>query len=202
MSVDKAGGELVVEATRDVTAMLGCLDESAWEHAISPVKWNCRFTIEHIGGDFLLYAGQVAQQPTDHYVAFSFDQSRAKTHAELVETGEMSGLLLAAAVCFAPAESTAWHPQGLFSPGGFAAMGACEALVHGDGIALSLGLDWRPDADLSRVVTDTFFPATPSAVRASNSPAHVLAWATGRRSLAGVEDVLTWDYRAALALSR
>jgi uncharacterized protein (TIGR03083 family) len=190
--------EVVVESTRSVTAMLGGLDETTWELTISPVGWDWRFTIEHIGGDLLHYAGQVAQQPTDHYVAFSFDQSRAKTHAGLVETVEMAGRLLAAAVSAAPDESTAWHPQGMFTPAGFAAMGACEALVHGYDIAVSLGLDWTPDDDLSRLVTDFFFPAIPSAVRTANSPTAVLAWATGRKSLAGVDDVVAWDYRAAL----
>jgi hypothetical protein len=198
MIVESESRDLVVEATRDVTAMLGRLDETTWEHPISPVEWNCRFTIEHIGGDFLHYAGQVVQQPTDHFVAFSFDQSRATTHAELVETVQMGGLLLAAAVRLALGESTAWHPQGMFSPAGFAAMGACEALVHGYDIALSLDLDWRPDGDLSRVVTDTFFPAIPQDIRASNSPVDVLAWATGRHTLDGVDDVRDWDYRAAL----
>ena len=113
----------------------------------------------------------------------------------------MAGLLLAAAVSCAPNDSTAWHPQGMFTAARFAVMGACEALVHGYDIAESLHLEWTPDGSLSRTVTETLFPTTPSAIRTANTPADVLAWATGRKSLTGVDDVIGWDYRVALPSS-
>ena len=200
MTVDSSA--LVVDAVGSVSTMLRELDETFWARAIASVGWTCRDTIEHIGGDFLHYAGQVARQPVDHYVAFSFDQSRARSHVELVETVEMAGLLLAAAVAFAPDESTAWHPQGMFSPAGLAPRGRWGALVHGHDIAATAGLDWKPDDELCRVVTDTFFPQTPVALRRAHSPADVLLWATGRTALDGFGSVSSWDYRAAAQDSR
>ena len=81
-------------------------------------------------------------------------------------------------------------------------MGACEALVHGHDIAVSLGLGRQPDDELCHAVTDIFFPEISSGVRAANAPADVLLRATGRTSFDGVERVMTWDYRAAARLGR
>lgn len=158
--------------------------------------WECRSTIEHIGGDFIHYAGQVVLGPTDHYVPFSFNLAKARTHAELVEAIDMAGRMLAAAVSHASADSRGWYPQGQFTPSAFAAMGTCEAL-HGHDITSGLGNAWLPDNDLSEVLLRKFLPD--AVAQLNESPAgEVLLWATGRLQISEHPDVTHWDYRRAL----
>ena len=73
---------------------------------------------------------------------FSFDTSRATTPDELREVVRVAGGMLAAAVRTASPDCLVWHPHGYFTPGGFAAIGAAEGLVHGHDIAARLGRAW------------------------------------------------------------
>lgn len=197
MAPDEQWPDIVRGISRSVRAMLETLDERAWPRAAAAVGWDCRTTIEHIGGDFIHYAGQVVSSAEDHYVAFSFDLDRAGTHHELVEAVDMAGGLLAAAVAVAAPDSLGWHPQGRFRPDAYAAMGGCEALVHGYDIAQGVGLPWLPADELAWAVVERVFPD--ASTRCATHPAGaVLLWATGRRPLRDLPPRTDWDYRQAL----
>lgn len=194
------GPTIVNAANESVTTMLRTLDEQGWwDRTAAAVGWTCRATMEHIGGVFAHYAGQVASNPADHYVAFGFDLGRADTHGKLVEAIETAGRLLEAAVQVAPQSSRSWHPQGQFTPTGFAAIAACEALVHSHDIATGLGSSWLPDDALTGATLAALFPD--ALVHAEHHAAgELLLWATGRLSLPGLPRTESWNYCAAAAL--
>lgn len=197
MSFD--GLAIVSAASESLTTMLRTLDEQAWGRPAAAVGWTCRATMEHIGGVYAHYAGQVASNPADHYVAFGFDLGRADSHDKLVEAVETAGRLLQAAVQAAPQLSRSWHPQGRLTPDGFAAVAACEALVHGHDIAVGLSSSWLPDDVISGAVLTALFPD--ALVHAEHhAAADLLLWATGRLSLAGLPPRDSWNYRAAASL--
>jgi uncharacterized protein (TIGR03083 family) len=193
------GPAIVSAASESLTMMLRTLDEQAWDRPAAEVGWTCRATMEHVGGVFAHYAGQVASNPADHYVAFGFDLWRADTHDKLVEAIETAGQLLQATVQVAPQSSRSWHPQGQFTRNGFAAIAACEALVHGHDIATGLGSSWLPDDALSGAALAALFPD--ALVHAEHhAPNELLLWATGRLSLPGLPRTESWNYCAAAAL--
>jgi hypothetical protein len=182
-----------------VLAVVGELDRlcgrvsavDGWSSPAAHVGWSCWETVEHIAGDFAHYAGQVVASPRDHYVAFGFDTSRATTAAELVEVLTAAGRMLSAAVRTGDPASHGWHPHGMFSPTGFAAIGAAEGLVHGSDIAAGLDIAWHPPVRLTEQVLTTVFPDAdhPSGTAAINT----LLACTGR----GPHATANWTYSAA-----
>lgn len=193
------GPAIVNAANESVTTMLRTLDEQTWDRTAAAVGWTCRATMEHIGGVFAHYAGQVASNPADHYVAFSFDLGRAETHGKLVEAIETAGRLLEAAAQVAPRQSRSWHPHGQLTSHGFAAVAACEAAVHGHDIAVGLGSPWLPDEALSSALLSALFPDALEKMDEHAAP-DLLLWATGRVTLPALRSSDSWDYRAAALL--
>lgn len=74
-------------------------------------------------------------------------------------------------------DSLAWHPHGMYTPTGYAAIGAAEGLVHSTDIAAGLGLAWMPSDAAVAPVLDTVFPGTR---RPEEPPLPALLRATGR----------------------
>jgi hypothetical protein len=114
---------------------------------------SCWRTAEHVSGDFAHYASQVATGAADHYVAFGWDTTRAKTPAELREVLRAARGFLSAGVRVADPAASAWHPHGMYTPAGYAAIGAAEGIVHSTDIARrsraamdALGGSCRPGA--------------------------------------------------------
>lgn len=181
--------DLLASGVRELDALLTKIPDGRWDTPADNMGWSCRRTADHIAGDFAHYAGQVVGQPENHYVKFSFDTSRAETGLELAEVVSVAGALLVAAARTGSSDSRGWHPHGLFSPSGFAAIGAAEALVHGHDIASGLGMEWEPDPQSCRQVLEAVFPAVADA----SSPFEQLLHQTGRRG--GVSG--PWNYSAA-----
>ena len=69
VSID--GAEIVNAANDSLTTLVRSLDEQAWNRPAAAVGWTCRATMEHIGGVFAHYAGQVVSNPADHYQPFT-----------------------------------------------------------------------------------------------------------------------------------
>lgn len=176
---------------RELDALLIGIADDRWDTPAENVGWSCRSTADHIAGDFAHYAGQVVGQPGDHYVKFGFDTSRAATGPQLAEVVSVAGGLLVAAIRTADPDSRGWHPHGLFSPSGFAVVGAAEALIHGHDIASALGIGWEPDAQSCQQVLDAVFPAVATNVSA---PFVELLRQTGR--VGGVS--APWNYGAVM----
>lgn len=175
--------------------LFGPLSSESWESQASNVDWNSRDTVDHVASDLIHYAGQVTAAPSDHYVTFRFDLTRARRNDQLVEAMTMAGGLLAAAVQVAPPDRVGWHPDGMFSADGFAAVGSAEALVHARDVADGLGVPWQAPDELCDPVLDALFPqARPRPPAASSHD--LLLWATGRLALPGLPEVSTWSYRA------
>ena len=183
-----------------ITAVVGELDElfagvpdDDWQQPAAYVGWTCWRTAEHVSGDFAHYAAQVASRATDHYVTFSFDTSRAKTPAELREVVRAAGGFLSACVRVADPIALAWHPHGMYTPAGYAAIGAAEGIVHGTDIATGLKLPWTPSDAVVTPVVDTVFPGVR---QPDEPPLPALLRATGR----GPDPAPgRWTYSAAAA---
>lgn len=74
-------------------------------------------------------------------------------------------------------ESLAWHPHGMYTPAGYAAIGAAEGIVHSTDIAAGLELPWTPSDTVVGPVLGTVFPGTR---RPGEPPLAALLRATGR----------------------
>jgi hypothetical protein len=75
---------------------------------------------------------------------------------------------------------------------GFAAMHCDEVLVHGDDIALGLGVAFAPPPDLVRRVRDRLFPWTPA-----GAPWTTLLWCNGRVALPDHARLTDWSWHPA-----
>jgi hypothetical protein len=192
VSLDQDGwADVVLAVVAELRRLWEVVPAEGWSRPAAYVGWSCWQNAEHIAGDFAHHAGQVLAGPRDHYVAFGFDTSRARTPAQLVEVVAVAGGMLAAAVRTADPASDGWHPHGFFGPSGFAAIGAAEGLVHGMDMADGLGVEWSPADGLVEQVLARVFPATDRL--AGPAPIHNLLAHTGR----GPHPVQQWTYAAA-----
>jgi hypothetical protein len=169
--------ELITVLGSELDELLARIPDDGWQQPAAYVGWSCWRTAEHISGDFAHYASQVATGAADHYVAFSWDTTRAKTPAELREVLRAAGGFLSACVRVAAPDSLAWHPHGTYTPAGYAAIGAAEGIVHSTDIAAGLGLPWMPSDTVVAPVLDMVFPGTR---RPEEPPLPALLRATGR----------------------
>ena len=183
---------LTEPTTNEVVALMRSVRSEDWSRKAANVEWTCRYTVEHIISDLVHYAGQLIGQAQDDYFRFSFDTARAETNDQLIDVVELGGRMLALAIATAPSESRAWHPQGMFDPAGWDAMGSAEALVHTYDLALGLGLAWLPPDHIAAPIVRRAFPESPTGPPASS----VLLWSTGRLDLDGHPHVGRWRYYA------
>ena len=169
--------ELVTVLVAELDELLARVPDDGWQQPAAYVGWSCWRTAEHVSGDFAHYAAQVATGAADHYVTFGWDTSRARTPAELREVLRAASGFLSACVRVAAPDSLAWHPHGMYTPAGYAAIGAAEGIVHGTDIAAGLGLPWTPSDAVVGPVLDTVFPGTR---RPADPALTALLLATGR----------------------
>ena len=73
---------------------------------------------------------------------------RSAGPAGLIQVVDASGALLVAMVRTTRSGVRAYHSDGVTDPGGFAAMGVVEILVHTHDLARGLDLSWDPPAVL------------------------------------------------------
>jgi hypothetical protein len=202
----------VHEVVRLAVAALREGTEADWSVKAGSLEWDCWDTVEHLSDDLFVYATQLTPDnpPLTDGIPFRYTSrqpgapvnavfaDRDAGAAGLLRVLEASGALLAAMVRTAPADLRAWHPFGVADPGGFAAMGVVETLVHVYDVAQGIGAPWAPPEDLCRRVLARLFPD----VRVDAAPWQALLWATGRTDLPGLPRRTSWRWYGAPAAER
>ncbi|MFC8867766.1 GNAT family N-acetyltransferase [Streptomyces sp. NPDC057148] len=193
------GGEQVEEAVAGAVALLRTATDRDWTAVrAGRLDWDCRQTAEHIAGDLIAYAGQLAGRATQAYVPFEITLDDGTGNEDVLHVVETTGALLAATLRTTPREVRAFHPYPFRSANreGFAAMGITEVLLHTHDIAEGLGLAYEPPARLCADVLTRLFPH----VRPDTDPWRTLLWATGRGDLPGRPAVTEWRWRNNLVI--
>ncbi|WP_369235160.1 GNAT family N-acetyltransferase [Streptomyces sp. R21] len=193
------GGDQVEEAVASCVTLLRTAVEQDWEGTkAGRLDWSCRETAEHICGDLIAYAGQLAGRATKAYMPFDIVMEDGTDNAGHLDVIETTGALLAAAVRTTPREVRAFHPYPFRSANreGFAAMGVTEILVHTHDIAEGLGLAYEPPAELCADVLARIFPH----VRPGDAPWPTLLWATGRGELSDRAPLTEWRWNNNLVI--
>lgn len=193
------GGEQVEEAVASAVALLRTATDRGWETtAAGRLEWSCRYTAEHVAGNLITYAGQLAGRATEAYVPFELVLDEGTGDEGVLQVIETTGALLAATLRTTPREVRAFHPyphRGADREG-FAAMGVTEVLLHTHDIAEGLGLAYEPPAELCADLLARLFPH----VRPGADPWPTLLWATGRGDLPGRAPVTQWHWRNNLVI--
>ncbi|MGW1796210.1 GNAT family N-acetyltransferase [Streptomyces sp. NPDC001984] len=193
------GGDQVDEAVASCTATLRTVVDRDWEGVkAGRVEWSCLHTAEHIAGDLIAYAGQLAGRAQDAYVPFEITLDEGTDNAGALHVIETTGALLSAAVRTAPRDVRAFHPYPFRSADreGFAAMGIAEVLLHTHDIAEGLGIAYAPSEDLAEAVLACIFPH----VQPGPAAWPTLLWATGRGNLPGRAPVTEWHWHNNLVI--
>ena len=188
------------EAVTGSVALLRTATERDWHGPrAGRLEWSCRYTAEHIAGDLIAYAGQLAGRAQTAYVPFEITVEDGTDNAGILDVIETTGALLAAAVRTTPREVRAFHPYPFRSANreGFAAMGVAEVLLHTHDIAEGLGLPYEPPAGLAEYVLTGIFPH----VRPGPDHWRTLLWATGRGELPGRARLAEWRWSNNLVLA-
>ncbi|MEV2216499.1 GNAT family N-acetyltransferase [Streptomyces sp. NPDC050997] len=194
------GEDQVKEAVAGSVALLRTATDQDWDGPRAGLlEWSCRFTAEHIAGDLIAYAGQLAGRAQTAYVPFEITVEDSTDNAGILDVIEATGALLAAAVRTTPREVRAFHPYPFRSANreGFAAMGVAEVLLHTHDIAEGLGLPYEPPAELAEYVLTGIFPH----VRPGPDHWRTLLWATGRGELPGRARLTEWRWSNNLVLA-
>jgi hypothetical protein len=186
------GSADVDQAMAEMQRALAPYASHEWQRRAGTLEWSCWTTAAHVAHDLLAYAGQVAARPPDAYLPFDLVVRDDAAPQEVLRIAAGCGRLLSDAVSRADPGARGWH-WGPTDPGGFAALGVNETLVHTYDIAQGLGIDWRPPQDLCAAVLGRLFPDAPA-----GDPAEVLLWSTGRADLDGRPRVTSWVMKAAL----
>jgi hypothetical protein len=191
-------------SVRFAVATLSTAVEHDWQVPARDLEWTCWETLEHVADDLFAYAGQIVAPTTglDDYVPFVYASVRhdgpectirgrpERGNAGLLDVVTTCGAMLSTAVREAPHDRRGWHPYGVSDPGGFAAMGTVETLVHVYDVAEPLGVSWRPDDDVVRRALDRLFTDVPSGI----DPWPTLLWATGRIALDDIPRRTEWRW--------
>ncbi|QNP71973.1 GNAT family N-acetyltransferase [Streptomyces roseirectus] len=194
-----SGADQLEAAVAGSAALLRSLAGLDWAGTrAAGLEWSCRATAEHIAGDLLGYAGQLAGRARDTYLPFELRIDPEATNSGVVEVIETAGALLAAAVRTTPPRVRAFHPAPFLAANrqGFAAMGIAEVLLHTHDIARGLGVVHQPAPELAEFTLQRIFPE----VRPGLDPWETLLWATGRGELPGRAPVTSWRWHNSLVL--
>lgn len=186
------GAAEVDRAVAEMLRVLGPLEALDWQVPAGSLDWTCWETAVHVAHDLLAYAGQVTAQPTAAYLPFDLTVPAGTAPREVLGVVAACGGLLRNAIAAAGPNDRGWH-WGPTDPGGFAALGVNEILVHTYDIAQGLAVSWFPPAELCARVLSRLFPDAPA-----GEPAGVLLWSTGRAELDGRPRLTSWVLKAAL----
>lgn len=193
------GAERVAEAVAGAVALLRTAADRNWAEArAGRLEWSCLATAEHIAGDLLAYAGQLAGRAQRSYVPFEITLEEGTDAEGALQVIETAGVLFAATVRTTPREVRAFHPYPFRSANrvGFAAMGVAEVLLHTYDIAQGLGLRYEPPGHLAEYVLTRIFPE----VQPGTDAWRTLLWATGRGELPGRAPRTEWRWSNNLVL--
>ncbi len=180
-------GSDVEAVLHDVLATLRPQVGADWDVPAGELQWSCRATAAHLAHDLLAYAAQVAARAQGRYLPLDLTVRDTAGPAEVLDVVQACGTLLVRALAGADAGDRAWH-WGPTDPGGFAALGVNEMLVHTWDIARGLGVPWEPPPAPAAAVVARLFPDQPGAD---------LPWCTGRIALPGRPRRPHWTPRAA-----
>jgi hypothetical protein len=191
------------QAVAELVSVLGPACDRDWHVQAGSLEWTCWQTAAHVAHDLIAYAVQVVGSPSSSYLPLDLVvRSEAPPHA-LLDVIQACGRLLGVAIASADPSSRAWH-WGPTDPGGFAALGVNEVLVHTFDIATGLAIEWRPPDDLAAAVLARlqFAVVTPSGHVIPEPPAGeaaslTLLWLTGRIALADHPRLDHWVPKAA-----
>ncbi|MEU9131649.1 hypothetical protein AB0D08_26660 [Kitasatospora sp. NPDC048540] len=114
--------------------------------------------------------------------------------AQVLSVVTAAGGLLAHTLDGTVDDVRAYH-DGPCDPGGFAAMGVAELVLHTHDICRGLGLDRQVPEHTSHYVLHWLFPDAPQEPDADAED--VLLWCTGRGELAGHPRRTSWEWRPA-----
>ncbi|MFI8807216.1 hypothetical protein [Micromonospora chalcea] len=184
-------GADVRSAAAVMTAVLRPAADRDWTVRAGDLDWSCWTTAAHIAHDLIAYAGQVSGRPDGGYLPYDLRVHADAAPAEVLTVAAAAAGILAATVDAASPDDRAWH-FGPCDPGGFAAMGVAEILLHTHDLTRGLGLDWSPPAELCARVVSRLFPDAPD-----GRPAPVLLWLTGRAPLGDRPRRTSWTWQAA-----
>ncbi|MDN5918222.1 MAG: maleylpyruvate isomerase N-terminal domain-containing protein [Pseudonocardia sp.] len=169
-----------------------------WSVPAGDLTWSCRDTAIHVADDLLVYAAQLAGEAETAYLSFDVAVPGDAGPDDILRIVDAGGALLASAVRTAHPGARGWHPDGVADPGGFAAMGVVEVLLHTHDIARGLGVEWSMPDDTCRAVLTRLFPDIPAGPALGScrtgDAAATLLWATGRGHLEGHEPVRGWRW--------
>ncbi len=182
----------VEQAVAEMVRVLTPYESRDWQLPAGSLEWSCWTTAAHVAHDLLAYAGQVAGQPGSAYLPFDLVIHADALPRDVLQVVIASGKLLSGALAAAGPDARAWH-WGTTDPGGFAALGVNETLVHTYDITQGLGISWLPPASLCAAVLVRLFPDAPE-----GDPVQVLLWSTGRAELEGRPRVTSWILKAAI----
>lgn len=184
--------EDVEQAAAEMVRVLTPHESRDWQAPAGSLEWSCWTAAAHVAHDLLAYAGQVAAAQGSAYLPFDLVVRADVSPRDVLQVVIASGRLLSSALAAAAPDARAWH-WGPTDPGGFAALGVNEILVHTYDITQGLGIGWRPPGSLCAGVLARLFPDAPD-----GDPVQVLLWSTGRAELDGRPRVTSWIPRAAL----
>lgn len=178
-------------AVASVSATLRQVTGRDWSAGAGMLEWDCWHTAEHLGDCLLSYAGQLVARPATRYVRFLASVDTDASAGEVLEFAEAGGGILVAVLRAASPQARAYHPTGMLSPAGFAALGCVETLLHGQDIAQGLGLDLDPPRDLCARLLAARFPDAPADLSEIDAWT-ALQWATGRVAVPGHDRLARW----------
>ena len=141
-------GDDVLAAAGEMARVLAPCHDRDWSVPAGDLDWSCWTTAAHIAHDLTAYAGQVTSGAEDAYLGFDLVVREGASVPEVLRIAGACAGMLAAAVDNAGPEARAWH-WGPTDPGGFAAMGVAEILLHTYDITRGLGVPWEPPAGLA-----------------------------------------------------
>lgn len=190
--MDPMDGGDVDQAVDEMLRALAPHTSRDWQRPAGSLRWSCWTTAAHVAHDLLAYAGQVAAQPESAYLPGDLVIHADASPREVLQVVLASGRLLSGTLATAGPHTRAWH-WGPTDPGGFAALGVNEVLVHTYDITQGLGTAWLPPGPLCAAVLARLFPDAPD-----GDPTEVLLWATGRAELEGRPPVTSWVAKAAV----
>jgi len=179
----------LLDAVRQVVEMLEGADRAQWRERAGTLEWSCEETVAHVATGLFWYAGQLATGRLDGFLAFGTTLDDPGDLQELIALVSAGGSVLARTTGLADPDERAFHFYGLSDPGGFAAMGIVETLVHGWDVARAVDPDWAPPKAPSAVAIARLFPTAPA-----GAPDEVLLWCTGRRALDGRAAPSNWRW--------
>ena len=190
--------ESVIAAGQSCVEALAPFTDRDWRSvAARDLEWSVWDTMVHVNDDLYFYAAQVLLADESDYICFELSADQHTNPQRLLAAFAVQARLLAGTVASAPATTRAHHVYGVSDPGGFAAMGVVEALVHTyDAVhGLDSSSTWLPPDDLATFVLHRLFPHSPPDV--TGSAGELLLHMCGRIPLGDAPRRTDWRWYGA-----